>query len=246
MQLLSENRGLAQVMNRIAALDLAPIKFKITSKEDGYGWTAEHVDRIELGYKRFLALLAMHPGQQLAPTRDIDKFWHAHILDTRKYAADCELIFGGFLHHNPYLGMRGDEDRLDQAAQALHGLFESDFGEEVPANAHMAAVPADPAWCGGEHADKSTAWCGGEAPAAKAAAWCGGEAPVEKAAAWCGGEAPAAKAAAWCGGEAPIEKAAAWCGGEAPAAKAAAWCGGEAPAKKATAAAWCGGEAPTH
>jgi hypothetical protein len=233
MQLLSENRGLAQVMNRIAALDLAPIKFKITSKEDGYGWTAEHVDRIELGYKRFLALLAMHPGQQLAPTRDIDKFWHAHILDTRKYAADCELIFGGFLHHNPYLGMRGDEDRLDQAAQALHSLFESDFGEEVPANAHMAAVPADPAWCGGEHADKSTAWCGGEAP-------------VEKAAAWCGGEAPAAKAAAWCGGEAPVEKAAAWCGGEAPATKAAAWCGGEAPVKSATAAAWCGGEAPTH
>ncbi|WP_374568306.1 hypothetical protein [Ideonella sp.] len=213
MQLLTENHALAQVMTRIAALDLAPIKFKITSKEDGYGWTAEHVDRVELGYKRFLALLAMHPGRQIAPTRDIDKFWHAHILDTRKYAADCEQIFGAFLHHHPYLGMRGDEDQRDQAAEALHSLFEREFGEPVPANAAAAGAAAvDLAWCGGEQrADMTAAWCGGEASPDKVAAWCGGEAPV-KAAAWCGGEAPA-KAAAWCGGEAPA-KAAAWCGGE--------------------------------
>lgn len=196
MQLLSENHSLAQAMNRIATLDLAPIKFKIASKEDGYGWTAEHTDRIELGYRRFLTILAAHPGQQIAPTRDIDKFWHAHILDTRKYAADCEQIFGAFLHHNPYLGMLGDEDRWDQAAQALHRLFESDFGDSVPANATAAEGQPD------------LAWCGGEATANKAAAWCGCEAPVEK-----------ATAAAWCGCEAPVEKAtaAAWCGCEVQA-----------------------------
>ncbi len=191
MHLHSEDRSLAQVMNRVAALDLAPIKFKISSKEDGFGWTPEHVEEIELGYKRFLALLALHPGQQLAPTRDIDKFWHAHILDTRKYAADCELVFGGFLHHNPYLGMLGDEERLGQAAQALHNLFASDFGEAVPANAMPVNEPADPAWCGGETQTKSAAaWCGGEAPANKATAWCGGEAPAKQPAAWCGGESP--------------------------------------------------------
>jgi len=244
MHLQSEDRSLAKVMNRIAALDLAPIKFKISSKEDGYGWSAEHVEEVELGYKRFLALLAMHPGQQLAPTRDIDKFWHAHILDTRKYATDCELIFGGFLHHNPYLGMLGDEDKLDQAAQALHSLFASDFGEAVPLNAVPVNELADPAWCGAETtADKAAAWCGAEAPVDKAAAWCGAEAPVKKSAAWCGAETPVDKAAAWCGAEAPTKKSAAWCGAEAPVDKAAAWCGAEAPVKKATA--WCGGEAPT-
>lgn len=224
MQLLTENRGLAQVMNRIAALDLAPIKFKITSKQDGYGWTTEHADRVELSYKRFLALLAMHPGRQIAPTRDIDKFWHAHILDTRKYAADCEQIFGAFLHHHPYLGMLGDEEQRDRAAQALHDLFEREFGEAVPANA-----PA------GDAAAADLSWCGGEQRADRAAAWCGGESTVKAQAAWCGGEA-SAKAAAWCGGEAPVKLTAVWCGGEAPVAEKAS----------ATAMAWCGGEAPTH
>jgi hypothetical protein len=241
MHLQSEDRHLAEVMSRIAALDLGPIKFKISSKEDGYGWTAEHVDRIELGYKRFLALLAMHPGRQFAPTQDIDKFWHAHILDTRKYAADCEQIFGEFLHHNPYLGMRGDGDRLEQAASDLRDLFESDFGEAVPDNARPAARSADPAWCGGETTVKNAAaWCGGETTVKNAAAWCGGETTVKNAAAWCGGETTVKNAAAWCGGETTVKNAAAWCGGETTAKKAAAWCGGETTAKKTPA--WCGGE----
>ena len=34
-----------------------------------------------------------------------------HILDTRAYSRDCEFLFGRFLHHFPYFGMRGDADR---------------------------------------------------------------------------------------------------------------------------------------
>lgn len=43
----------------------------------------------------------------LVPTREIDEFWHNHILYTREYARDCECIFGKFLHHDPSLP---DED----------------------------------------------------------------------------------------------------------------------------------------
>ncbi|HVF04562.1 MAG TPA: hypothetical protein VNA20_06970 [Frankiaceae bacterium] len=33
-----------------------------------------------------------------------------HILDTVAYASDSAKIFGFFLHHFPYFGMRGAED----------------------------------------------------------------------------------------------------------------------------------------
>jgi hypothetical protein len=224
----------------IDRLDLEPIKFKIACKEDGYGWSNEHIERMEVAYRRFLKLLAQHPEKQLAPTRDIDAFWHAHILDTRKYAADCERIFGGFLHHYPYLGLRGDMDKLQGAAGTMQSLYAEAFGDEVPDNASRATSAASEgqaAWCGAEQADKSAAWCGAEHAADKSAAWCGAEHGAEKSAAWCGAES-ADKSAAWCGAEVG-DKSAAWCGAEQGASKSAAWCGAEVVDKSA---AWCGAE----
>jgi hypothetical protein len=29
----------------------------------------------------------------MPPTKDIDMFWHAHILDTYQYEADCDRIY---------------------------------------------------------------------------------------------------------------------------------------------------------
>lgn len=174
-----ETRQAERAIAAIEQLDLEPVKFKISSAEDGYGWTREHAERIALAYRRFLMLLARHPGLRLAPTRDIDKFWHAHILDTHKYASDCERIFGQFLHHDPYLGMRGDKDKLDEAASTLAVLFEREFGEVLPSNAPAGAA------AGG---DKASAWCGGEIRSDRSAAWCGGEVGGDKSAAWCGGE----------------------------------------------------------
>ncbi len=119
MQNRTATNRLEHVMAEVESLDLEPITFKIGCKEDGYGWTIEHAERIELAYRRFLVLRAKFPQAQIAPTRDIDAFWHAHILDTRKYAADCERIFGEFVHHYPYLGLLGDQDKLLQAATTL-------------------------------------------------------------------------------------------------------------------------------
>jgi len=158
MQHRTATSRLEHVMAEVESLDLEPIQFKIGCKEDGYGWTREHAERIELAYRRFLMLRAKFPQHQIAPTRDIDAFWHAHILDTRKYAADCQHIFGEFVHHYPYLGLLGDQDKLDQAAATLCQLFVSEFGEEVPNNARG---PAGVAWCGNEPpTDKAAAWCG--------------------------------------------------------------------------------------
>jgi hypothetical protein len=158
----TDTSRLKQVIADIESLDLEPVKFKISSKEEGYGWTSEHTDRIELAYRRFMMLRAMHPQLQLAPTRDIDAFWHAHILDTRKYAEDCQHIFGEFIHHFPYLGLLGDEDKLENAATSLRELFVSEFGEDVPDNNHRGVA-----------GDTAAAFCGINASADKSAAFCG-------------------------------------------------------------------------
>ncbi len=40
-----------------------------------------------------------YPGEPVVPSTGIDQAWHAHILDTRKYARDCQgrsEITGGY------------------------------------------------------------------------------------------------------------------------------------------------------
>ena len=169
--------SLAQTVAAIQALDLTPIKFKATRDEDGYGWSAEHADRMEIAYKRYLILHAKYPHLPLAPERDIDRLWHMHILDTRKYAADCDAVFGRFVHHFPYLGLRGEDDAraLQSAFEQMQALYAETFGEPVP------ALRTDRAWCSVESKTAGAAWCSVEAPAA---AWCSVETPKAQPA-WC-------------------------------------------------------------
>ena len=125
------DKSLDQVVASIWALDLAPIKFKLMNAEEGYNWSRESADRDEIEYKRFLILLAKYPGVVIVPNKNVDKFWHGHILDTAKYAEDCEQVFGLFLHHFPYFGMRSAEDKaqLASAAGITRDLLEQEFGD---------------------------------------------------------------------------------------------------------------------
>jgi len=114
-------------------LNLNPIKVKLMDREEGEGWDRETVDRVEIMYRRFLYLVSISADDSLpiCPNREVDKFWHQHILDTQKYADDCQQFFGRFLHHFPYFGMRGDDDvaTLSEAFKATCRLYEETFGE---------------------------------------------------------------------------------------------------------------------
>lgn len=121
----------AQDMHTIAALDLEPIKVKLMHEESGEGWTLERANAVEFEYRRFLYLMKKFPNEQTAPLVDVDTFWHYHILDTMKYAADCEAVFGHFLHHFPYIGLRGEDDEAAhrRVGQRMKQLYEDTFGE---------------------------------------------------------------------------------------------------------------------
>jgi hypothetical protein len=207
MQARITERPLEQVVAAIQALDLDPIKFKLMDSEEGQGWSREYADKMEQAYKGFLTLLVTYPDETLAPSKDVDKFWHGHILDTLKYAEDCDSVLGYFLHHFPYFGMRGAEDaaNLMRAGERTQGLYQREFGSKPENGAaycgaigaaevsYSGAVKADePAYCGAIRAEK-VAYCG--AIKAEEPAYCG--AIKAKEPAYCG--AIRAEEAAYCG-----------------------------------------------
>lgn len=122
-----------EISAAVGALDLEPIRYKLVYDPEGEPWSRERAERAEIAYKRFLTLVVLYPKQRLVPLGDIDKFWHQHILDTRKYAEDCDKVFGHFLHHFPYFGLRGEEDAegLKQAGVETAALFVREFGDEI-------------------------------------------------------------------------------------------------------------------
>lgn len=148
---VKNHKPIEEVVAAIRALDLEPIKFKLMDPDEGKGWSRETVERLETEYKQFLTLLVKYPDAVIAPSREVDTFWHGHILDTMKYAQDCDRIFGYFLHHFPYFGMRGAEDAEAQAnaAIATQKLIAQEFGVGQIAEAAYcyAAMKADVAYC---------------------------------------------------------------------------------------------------
>lgn len=125
--LVEDNSALDAAMNRVRDLDFSMLKNKLVQE---YGWTEEHTDEVEGLYRKFLALNMVYRDRKICPTGPIDEFWHAHILDTRAYAKDCDHLFGEFFHHFPYFGMRGEEDRrnLEETFDKSRELFIRHYG----------------------------------------------------------------------------------------------------------------------
>jgi hypothetical protein len=101
----------AQTAALIDALDLEPIAYKLLHPEPGpQAMTLAEADQMIAAYRCHLKLCAWYRDLSVVPSGAADQAWHVHILDTAKYAADCDAVFGFFLHHFPYFGMRGGED----------------------------------------------------------------------------------------------------------------------------------------
>ncbi|MBY0239714.1 MAG: hypothetical protein K2X55_10410 [Burkholderiaceae bacterium] len=138
----------AESFQAIADLDLEPIKVKLMHEASGEGWSLQKANAVEFEYRRFLYLMKTFPHEQTAPLMDVDTFWHYHILDTMKYAVDCDAVFGYFLHHFPYIGLRGEDDEEvhQRVGDRMKQLYEATFGESyLKAEAAYSGVPAQQA-----------------------------------------------------------------------------------------------------
>ena len=134
-----------EALERVGKLDFTMVKLKLGQEK---GWSLEHQAEVEDLYRRFLALNIVYQDRKICPTGPIDEFWHAHILDTRAYEKDCELLFGHFLHHFPYFGMRGPDDfaALQTAFDQSKELFIRHFGID-PCHGETQARGCSPQRC---------------------------------------------------------------------------------------------------
>jgi hypothetical protein len=113
-------------------LDLEPIAFQLMHSGEGE-WTHLRTMQAIAQYRQFLYLIYLYPNRPLVPSQDIDRVWHHHILDTMKYSEDCQMLFGYFLHHFPYFGLRGESDQQNWqiAVEQTQALFQEHFGGDA-------------------------------------------------------------------------------------------------------------------
>ncbi|GBE95670.1 glycine-rich domain-containing protein [Nostoc cycadae] len=126
------NESKRALLPKFENLDLESIIVKLTHPKDIHKWSREKAEYAVSQYKKFLFLNALYPEQELVPTIEIDNVWHVHILDTEKYRNDCQYLFGRFLDHYPYSGLKGQQDEKEHlnkfklSQTLLQELFPSD------------------------------------------------------------------------------------------------------------------------
>ena len=131
------SRTRAEIDPAVAGIDLDRIVWKVINDPYKPEMSDDDVLRAVHQYRRFLSLKLRFPGANLIPTDDIDLIWHTHILDTGNYASDCRMLFGSFLHHDPYFGEFGNEtqEEMGEMFNETSELWAKEYGEtlETPA-----------------------------------------------------------------------------------------------------------------
>src|SRR6266571_1261217 len=167
------NRPVEEVIAAIHALDLESVKIRMMDPELGEGWTREYAEGIEQGYRNYLTMLAKYQdhAEDILLSKDVDEFWHTHILQTMKYSEDCESVFGTYLHHSPHVGERKPEDLQKRAALAekTRRLYRQEFGN-ADSIAWVGGIAKDAGWSSAAVRTKNAAWSSA-AIRAENAAW---------------------------------------------------------------------------
>lgn len=108
---------------RLARIDLTKVMAHVA---EDTGLEGADLARAEDLYRKFLTLKGRYPNQVIVPPQIVDHVWHAHITFTRQYMADCEMLFGGYLHHEP----RFDDTTADYENGTVR-MFANDFGLDI-------------------------------------------------------------------------------------------------------------------
>ena len=129
--------------------------------DEGPQWSVEKCNIVDSVYRNWLKLVLLYPNQAIVPNKDIDEFWHTHILDTAKYAYDCEQIFGYFLHHFPYFGLRGESDKadLESSFKVSCDLYKKEFGSTMSTEIEFGSSNAKCGFPGCGHPDCAPTGC---------------------------------------------------------------------------------------
>lgn len=145
---MTESTTIAYSESSMASIDLNPIIAKLCHPKKGLGWKLEKAKKAVEQYRRWLWLNAVYGADRLSPSQDVDSVWHMHILDTRKYAEDCAVMFNGlFLHHNPYAGWESTEaeEAHQKRYQRTKQLYAEHFDDSLEGDTGLC----DSGYCDG-------------------------------------------------------------------------------------------------
>ncbi len=153
-----------EVISAIQMLNLESVKLRVMDPELGEGWTRDYAESVEAAYKRYLVMQVKYPDDagDILLSKDVDEFWHTHILQTIKYSDDCEMVFGAYLHHTPHVGERSQAlmEKRVRLAEKTRQLYELEFG----GSQHAAT-----AWSGAAYSTTNAAMSSSEIRADHAA-----------------------------------------------------------------------------
>lgn len=123
-----DTRSNPDVLATIVDLDLTGPTKRVATSQSGPHWEQHIAQEMELEYRRFLYLNALYPEMPIAPSPMVDSYWHQHIIDTHRYAEDCQQVLGRFLHHQPCGNGDAEVDRIGREAMcATLGLYREHF-----------------------------------------------------------------------------------------------------------------------
>lgn len=130
---------------RTLGLDLVTASYRASAFPQD--WNQEKREHEALRYERFLRLAAKHPGVRATPTREIDEFWHLHMLHPAAYYADCMRLFGTIFDHDGGFGIGpGELPVLKGAFRHFAALWEREYGEAYVANLPAEDTGATSCW----------------------------------------------------------------------------------------------------
>jgi hypothetical protein len=131
-----------ELTDKVNSIDMSQIAYTLLNQEETQSWGFEKVQEQISLYLKFLILVALFPKASLVPTKETDKVWHTHILSTVKYTADCQIIFGAYLHHTPTIPFYTESENVelqnnfDKTCQ----LFNDFFGVNYSSQQNVIAV----------------------------------------------------------------------------------------------------------
>lgn len=110
------------------SIDLLAASYRSDTFPDD--WTREQRELSLQRYHKWLLLKQRHPTARLAPTRDIDLFWHLHMLSPVAYFRDCSRLFGRLLDHDGGFGRGpGELPQLQEVFARTARWWEEAYGE---------------------------------------------------------------------------------------------------------------------
>lgn len=122
---------LEKIKKYIDEIDFSMIIDKMVKHQK---WRRSDAEAVCQLYRNFLFLQKKYGDKHsLPPSEEVDEFWHNHILDTKKYRHDCEMIFGRYNDHYPYFGIddKTNLNDLNNAFEEMQKLHQLEFGYPV-------------------------------------------------------------------------------------------------------------------